>query len=247
MPPTRTASGGRWDFPFCFGALRYQIKGVQMIQKLSFLLCAALAVFVSPGCQPAPIECVCKCDGPPPPGTEVTVVEASAEAAPKAVVMTPPKKAAAPAARPATAARPTPPAALARAAARKNAPRRASGRVAHEPGSGTPTTLTDGDKKEMVTVMTEFANAAGARNLAGMQKWTTVRLGKSLESAVEKYTDRLFRRTDMFSTGAQKGVSVLSANDLSDGNFDVEFKFGSGETARCLLFREEGKWRLNRL
>ena len=96
-------------------------------------------------------------------------------------------------------------------------------------------------------MMTEFANAAGARNLAGMQKWTTGRLGKSLESAVEKYTERLFRRTDMFSTGVQKGVTVESANDVGDGNFDVEYKFGTGDTARCLLFREEGKWRLNRL
>ena len=220
-----------------------------MSQKNAFLLCAALAAFVSQGCQPAPIECVCKCDGPPPPGTEVTVVTPgdSDAPAPRAVAKPPEKAPRAARAAATPRSKPTPPPSLAREGARKEVPRRASGRVAHEPGSGTPTTLSDADKKEMITVMTEFANAAGARNLAGMQKWTTGRLGKSLESAVEKYTERLFRRTDMFSTGVQKGVTVESANDVGDGNFDVEYKFGTGDTARCLLFREEGKWRLNRL
>jgi hypothetical protein len=220
-----------------------------MSQRISFLMCAVLTAFVYMGCQPAPIECVCKCDGPPPPGTEVTVVEAEAPETPSPRVVSKTPARPARAKRPAAADRPTPPAALDRAAgARKSAvPRRASGRVPHEPGSGTPTDLSGADKKEIVTVITEFANAAGARNLAGMQKWTTGRLGKSLESAVEKYTDRLFRRTDIFSTGVQKGVSVQSANDVGDGNFDVEFKFGTGESARCLLFREDGKWRLNRL
>jgi len=99
----------------------------------------------------------------------------------------------------------------------------------------------------MATVLKEFSNAAGARNLAGMQKWTTKRLGTSLESAVERHTERLYRRTDIFTKGAPTGVTVGQVTNSGGGNHSVEFKFGNGESVNLMLFKEEGKWRLNRL
>ena len=217
---------------------------------------------MSQGCQPEtpePVRCVCNCDNPPPEGTVVTVNPAEAEpaaapvaVAPKVVPAPAPK---APEARP-VAKRPTPPSRpVAEAPGRRPAPpsvrppagARAAGKVSAEPGSGSPVTLTDKDKSEMATVLKEFSNAAGARNLAGMQKWTTKRLGSSLESAVERHTERLFRRTDIFTKGAPTGVTVGQVTNSGGGNHSVEFKFGNGESVNLMLFQEEGNWRLNRL
>lgn len=201
------------------------------------LVTVVLSVTAIYGCQPQePVKCVCNCEGPIPEGAVVRV-EGGDKAAAKA----------APAAKPAAAkpaARPTP----AKPPAAKPAEgRKAAGKVSAEPGSGTPVTVTADDKKEMAEVIKGFAEAAGKRSLPDMQKWTTERLGNSLVSAVEKHTDRLYRRTDIFSNGAKKGVEIGTTNDVGDGNYDVEIKFGDGENVRLLFFKELGKWRLNRL
>jgi hypothetical protein len=171
----------------------------------------------------------------------VTVVsgDGSAPAAPAAAAPAP--------AAPQVAATP-PPARPARPAPAAAAPAKATGQVAHEPGSGSPTDVGDEARKEMATVLTEFANAAGARNFEGMRPWCTERLGDSLSKAVETHTERLYRRTDMFTKGVQSGeVTIGATKDTGDGNYDVEFKFANGDSANVLMFKEEGKWRLNRL
>lgn len=180
-----------------------------------------------------PVKCVCNCDGPPPEGAIVKVNEAPA-AAPVA---------------PAVAAAPTPAPAAAPARTERPAPgpARATGQVGAEPGSGTPTQLTDDDKTQITKAVTEFANAAGARNLAGMKQWTTQRLGGSLDDAVAKHTERLYRRTDMLTKGVQSGVTIGNTNDTGDGNVDVQLKFSSGDQANLLFFKEDGKWLINRL
>lgn len=185
------------------------------------------------GCQPAaqePIKCVCNCDGPPPEGAKVTVQGAAPAAAPAAAAPAPATAAAAPA-----PARPV------------AAPAKAAGEVGQEPGTGAPVAVTEADKDEMKKAFEGFAQAAGARNMEEMRKWTTDRLGGSLASAVEKYKDRLFNRTDIFTNGAKSGVTIGSVLDGGGGNFDVEVKFGSGQPVRVLFYKEEGKWRLNRL
>jgi hypothetical protein len=116
-----------------------------------------------------------------------------------------------------------------------------------EPGTGTPAQVSDAEKEEMKKVFVGFAEAAGARDIEAMKKWTTGRLGSSLASAVEKYQDRLYRRTDTFTAGAKSGVTVAEVLDSGGGNFDVQVKFGNGESARVLFFKEDGAWRLNRL
>ena len=210
-------------------------KGCAILSLLGMAVVVPLV-----GCQPAaqePIKCVCACDQPPPEGTKVTVT------APEAAAAAPATQSAAAAPAPAAPA----PAAAAPAARPGPAPSRATGQVGMEPGSGTPVTVSEADKEAMKKAFSEFSNAAGARNLQGMQAWTTKRLGTSLGDAIEKYTDRLYRRTDTFTAGVKAGVTVAEVRDAGEGNFDVEMKFGNGESARVLFFKEEGKWLLNRL
>lgn len=205
--------------------------------KAFSLILLGVSLVGLPACQPQPdpIQCVCQCDGPPPEGAKVTVTSASEQPAVAAA-----KPAVKPT--PAPAKEPPPPAPAA------NRPTRATGQVAAEPGSGVPVTVTDEAKKEMLTAMEGLAKAAKARDMEGMKKFTTERLGTSLESAVEKHGDRLYRRTDIFSAGIDAGAPVIEqTNDVGDGNFDVQFKFANGETAHLLMFKEEGKWVFNRL
>ena len=212
---------------------------MKALQKMGLLLGATLIIGTVFGCQqPQPAQCVCNCEGPPPEGATIVIDEKKAEpkAAEKVVEKAAPAVAAPSPAAP--AARPTPPARV---------PRKARGRVSAEPGSGTPKVMEDTDKSEMKTVFEGFAKAAKARNLGDMQKFTTERLGKSLESSLEKYAERLYRRTDMFSAGVASGVTIGGTNELGDGNFDIEIKFGEGTPVHVLFFKEEGKWRLNRL
>ena len=68
-----------------------------------------------------------------------------------------------------------------------------------------PKVMGEADKTEMQTVFEGFAKAAKERNVGEMKKFTTERLGKSLESSLEKYAERLYRRTDMFSAGVSSG------------------------------------------
>ncbi|GMV41926.1 MAG: hypothetical protein AMXMBFR64_36420 [Myxococcales bacterium] len=200
------------------------------MKKAAVLAGFGLIAIVAVACQPAaqePIKCVCNCDGPPPEGAKVTV------------------QGPAPAAAPAVAAAPTPAAAV--PAAPAPSPGVASGSVPQEPGTGAPVQVSDADKEEMKKAFSAFAAAAGSRNMDEMRKWTTERLGGSLAGAVEKYKDRLFSRTDIFTKGAAGGVTVGSVLEGGPGNFDVEFKFSNGESARVLFFKENGAWKLNRL
>lgn len=193
-----------------------------------------LVITAVAACQPAaqePIKCVCNCDGPPPEGAKVTV----AGTAPQAAAAAPTPAAPAAAVVAPTPARPAP------------APPRATGEVGQEPGTGAPAAVTDADKEEMKKTFSAFAEAAGSRNMDEMKKSTTARLGGSLASAVEKYKDRLFNRTDIFTAGVKSGVTVGSVLEGGPGNYDVELKFGNGQSARVLFFKEEGAWKLNRL
>jgi hypothetical protein len=120
--------------------------------------------------------------------------------------------------------------------------------VASEPGSGNPVTVSDAEKAEILGAMTTFANAAAARNFSDMKKWTTQRLGESLEKAMQTHAERLYKRTDIFSNGVKAGAPTVAATkDVGDGNLDVEFKFADGQTVNVLMFKEEGKWLFNRL
>ena len=197
------------------------------------------------GCQPEPVQCVCQCDGPLPEGAKVRLASTEADkgqkTAPAAAVAAPAKSAPA-------AAKPAPRPVRNREAARPTArPNKASGPVGAEPGSGTPIKLSDQDKKEMASVLEGFAKAAGAKKIEEMKKWTTERLGNALGRAVTKHTDRLYKRTDIFTQGVKSGMSVGNTNDIGDGNFDIEFKFKDGQTVHVLMFKENNKWRLNRL
>jgi len=210
-----------------------------LVKRIGMLLVIAGAVV---GCQPAePAQCVCNCDGPPPEGATVKIKEQPAEekkAAPVAGAAAVAPVPAAPAVAPAAPKRVAPPARV---------PRKARGRVSAEPGSGVPKVMSAADTTEMKDVFLKFAKSAKARNLGEMQKTTTERLGKSLEASLDKYAERLYRRTDLFSAGAETGVTIGGTNELGDGNFDVEIKFGTGSPVHVLFFKEEGKWRLNRL
>ena len=172
-----------------------------LINRFGMLL---LVAGVVGACQPPePAQCVCNCEGPPPEGAIVKIKEQPAEEK-KATAPTP---AAAPA--PAAAAAPAAPAAPARVAPPARVPRKARGRVSAEPGSGVPKVMSDADKTEMKDVFLQFAKASKSRNLGEMQKTTTERLGKSLEASLDKYAERLYRRTDLFSKGAESGVTPV--------------------------------------
>ena len=206
------------------------------------------------GCKPQPVRCVCECEGPPPEGVEVKVVQAKDEAAAssESTASTRPAASARPAAsRPAPKVarteQPASPPAPTRTPS-TNRPRKATGRVGVEPGSGVPVEVSEAERQEMLKAIKEFSNAAGARNLEGMKQWTTERLGGALERAVNgKNRERLFRRTDMFTRGVLAGVELGTIRDTGDGNFDVEVKFKTGDIVHVLMFKEEGRWVLNRL
>lgn len=207
------------------------------MKKTIQIVLSSLLVLMAAGCngRAEPVQCVCNCDGPPPEGSVVKIAEKKTEA--KAAPAAPAASAAParPATRPAAA---TPPVRV---------PRKARGRVSAEPGSGVPKVMSAEDKSQMKSVFLAFATAAKERNIGDMQKSTTERLGKSLEAALEKHKDRLYRRTDLFSVGAEGGLTIGSTNDIGDGNFDIEIKLSSGAPVHVLFFKEEGKWRLNRL
>ena len=208
-------------------------------QRFAWIGTGALLGLIGMACQqPQPAQCICNCDGPPPEGAIIEIAEKEAKVVPAAQPV--PAAPAAPA--PQATARPSEvPDSL------KRIPRKARGRVAAEPGSGVPKQMSDEDKNEMKEVFVQFAKAAKSRSLEEMKKATTERLENSLESSLEKYSERLYRRTDMFSVGAESGVTIGGTNDLGDGNFDIEIKFGTGQPVHVLYFKEEGKWRLNRL
>jgi len=220
----------------------------RIIASFGYLSIGIAMVTFFTGCQqPQPAQCVCNCEGPPPEGAIIKIKESAEEKEAAAA----PSKVEAPAAKSVAPAAPV--VARGEAAAKRRAvpparvPRKARGRIAAEPGSGIPKVMGDSDKKEMKEVFLQFSKAAKSRNLGEMKKTTTERLGNSLESSLEKYAERLYRRTDLFSAGAETGVTIGATNDLGDGNFDIEIKFGTGNPVHVLFFKEEGNWRLNRL
>ncbi len=216
------------------------------------ILAAALGLA---GCRREPITCECYCQGPIPPEAKVRIEKAGekpgakgssgSSAAGATKVAPPPKPSAARNVAPPPSA---PPPVQRKKLAKVDGSRKAQGRVASEPGSGTPVELPPEDAKEILDVFVNFAKAAGKHDFAEMRKWTTERLGKALESAMNKYKERLFRRTDIFADGVKAGPPKMSdVREVGDGNFDVEFKFANGKSVRVLFFKELGHWRLNRL
>ena len=80
-----------------------------------------------------------------------------------------------------------------------------------------------------------------------MQKHATERFAKSIAGALTRQKDRLYRGIKE-SLAASKGkIEIKSVGDVGRGNVDVELQFSNGHTDHVMFFKEDGKWRLNRL
>lgn len=124
---------------------------------------------------------------------------------------------------------------------------RARGQVSARPGTGAVVPLDDQGRKEMQTVFSGFIKAAAKRDIPGMKRWTTGRWGDNLDGTIERYEKRFYRSVDQLVEALPSGMTLGEVRDTGGGNFEGQFRFGSGLERRPIFFKEGGKWRINRL
>ncbi|MGM0578814.1 MAG: hypothetical protein ACQEXJ_24035 [Myxococcota bacterium] len=182
-------------------------------------LCALVA---TAACEPQPkqVECVCRCepDGAAT-GSTTTVAPRPAQSATGATTQ------------PAT----------------DTAPRKARGPVGMEPGSGDVVEMPPEDRTQMKDTLVAFMEDAKERDLETMTAHTTERLGASLERAVPRYEERLYRGLRPSIDALGSGVELIEVRDMGRGNHEGHFRFGDGHERRVIFFEESGRWLLNRL
>ena len=122
-----------------------------------------------------------------------------------------------------------------------------AGRAGFPPGSGALTEIPDRDRKAMVSAAVTFFEAARAENVDAMRDVSTQLFTTNLLDNMDRYRERFYRGLTDSLDSSRKGVSPGEVRMPDEGHFEIELKFGDGESRRIMMAVESGHWRVNRL
>ena len=99
----------------------------------------------------------------------------------------------------------------------------------------------------MVSAAVTFFEAARAENVDAMRDVSTQLFTTNLLDNMDRYRERFYRGLTDSLDSSRKGVSPGEVRMPDEGHFEIELKFGDGESRRIMMAVESGHWRVNRL